>query len=156
VWVHCGRGLGRVRGRRVRAACRFLAERFAAVVPSGRIGICNDAVLVVPAAGLADGLGVVAGTGAVGVGLAGGTVVQVGGWGYLLGDEGSGYWTVREAVRRVLRPADAGLAGGPLRSALLAATGAADVPELLDVLYREPAPPSAAPGSPTTSATACW
>ena len=29
--------------------------------------------------------------------------MRAGGWGHLLGDEGSGYWIGREAVRRVLR-----------------------------------------------------
>ncbi len=50
-----------------------------------------------------NGLVVIAGTGSVAFGLAaGGERVQVGGWGYLLGDEGSGYAVGLDALRTVL------------------------------------------------------
>src|SRR5690606_10204229 len=35
-----------------------------------------------------------------------GEQVRAGGWGYLLGDEGSGYWIGREALRAALRAED--------------------------------------------------
>ncbi|OLF08632.1 N-acetylglucosamine kinase [Actinophytocola xanthii] len=43
----------------------------------------------------------------------------VDGWGWLLGDEGSGYWIGREAVRCALRTLQAGEAPGPLAQAVL-------------------------------------
>jgi glucosamine kinase len=55
----------------------------------------------------APGIVVIAGTGSAAAGRdAAGTVVRVGGHGFLLGDEGGGYWIGREAVRAALRGAD--------------------------------------------------
>ena len=54
-----------------------------------------------------------------------GREARAGGFGYLLGDEGSGYWTAREAVRHVLHRADTGAAPDALGAALLAACGVA-------------------------------
>ena len=65
----------------------------------GQVRVVNDTVLVLAAAGVADGIACVAGTGSKTVGLLGDQEERAGGWGYLLGDEGSGYWVVREAVR---------------------------------------------------------
>jgi N-acetylglucosamine kinase-like BadF-type ATPase len=49
----------------------------------------------------------VAGTGSIAYGRnARGEAARAGGWGYILGDEGSGYWIGRTAVRAVLREAD--------------------------------------------------
>ncbi|NEE23040.1 ATPase, partial [Streptomyces sp. SID7499] len=61
--------------------------------------VVGDAELLVPAAGLEKGVGLVAGTGSVAVGrLPGGEAVQVGGWGAVLGDEGGAAGLVREAA----------------------------------------------------------
>ncbi|MGW3635579.1 N-acetylglucosamine kinase [Streptomyces sp. NPDC005122] len=60
----------------------------------------------------ADGLALVAGTGAVATRIAGRRcVATVDGDGWLLGDEGSGFWIGRGAVRAALRMADG--RGGP-------------------------------------------
>jgi N-acetylglucosamine kinase-like BadF-type ATPase len=53
------------------------------------------------------GVVVIAGTGSAAAGRhADGRTARVGGHGFLLGDEGSGYWIGREAVRAALRAAD--------------------------------------------------
>ncbi|MGW7237869.1 hypothetical protein ACWGKC_08770, partial [Streptomyces sp. NPDC054804] len=53
--------------------------------------VVGDAELLVPAAGLDKGVGLVAGTGSVAVGRhADGSPVQVGGWGAVLGEAGGG------------------------------------------------------------------
>jgi N-acetylglucosamine kinase-like BadF-type ATPase len=57
------------------------------------------------AAGVPDGVGIalVVGTGSIAVGrIADGRWLRAGGWGPQLGDEGSGYWIGREAIREVL------------------------------------------------------
>jgi N-acetylglucosamine kinase-like BadF-type ATPase len=55
------------------------------------------------------------------------TVATVGGFGWLLGDEGSAYWIGREAVRATLQVLQAGAPVGPLANAVLTeALGAAD------------------------------
>ncbi|TKA12129.1 BadF/BadG/BcrA/BcrD ATPase family protein [Actinacidiphila oryziradicis] len=93
--------------------------------------VVNDAELLVPALGLAEGVGLVAGTGAVAVGhTAAGELVQVGGWGAVLGDEGSSAGLVREAIRAVYAAHDRAEAPDELTRLLLAALGVPEVPAL--------------------------
>ncbi|EFG65466.1 BadF/BadG/BcrA/BcrD ATPase [Streptomyces sp. SPB074] len=62
------------------------------------VTVVNDAELLVPAAGFTTGIGLVAGTGSIAVGRHAetGAYVKAGGWGWVLGDEGSGSALVRE------------------------------------------------------------
>ena len=53
-----------------------------------------------------DGAIVISGTGSIGLGKWAGRYVQMGGWGYLLGDEGSSFWIAREVLRGLLRGRD--------------------------------------------------
>lgn len=93
--------------------------------------IVGDAELLVPAAGLDKGVGLVAGTGSVAVGRGfDGTSVQVGGWGAVLGDEGGGAGLVREAARAVWAAHDRGEAPDALAHSLVAAFGVDEVPAL--------------------------
>lgn len=63
----------------------------------------------------------VAGTGAVAARIVSGRLVATaGGHGWLLGDEGSGFWLGREAVRATLNALDEGSQPGPLGEAVLA------------------------------------
>src|SRR5207302_3900726 len=111
-----------------RAAMR---ELLAPLLPGARIEVVHDARLVLAAAGLEAGVVLIAGTGSVAWGLSpDGTEARAGGWGHLLGDDGSGYWVVREAARRALAEHDRGLPPGPSARRLLSATGAADPLEL--------------------------
>ena len=119
---------------------RFLTERLAPLTRSGNVVIVNDAMLVLPAADLAEGVALSSGTGSVAVGRYRGAEVQCGGWGYLLGDEGSGYWIVRGALQALLGRRDRGLPVGELGERMLAATGAAQVGGLLELFYRQPHP----------------
>ncbi|MGW2635852.1 N-acetylglucosamine kinase [Streptomyces sp. NPDC001348] len=97
-------------------------------VPASVVG---DAELLVPAAGLDKGVGLVAGTGSVAVGrLADGTAVQVGGWGAVLGDEGGAAGLVREAARAVWAAHDRGEPPDALARGLVAAFRVAEVPAL--------------------------
>jgi N-acetylglucosamine kinase-like BadF-type ATPase len=93
--------------------------------------VMGDAQLLVPAAGLDKGIGLVAGTGSVAVGqLADGSTVQVGGWGALLGDEGGSAGLVRESARAVWAAHDRGEQPDQLAEALVAAFGVTEVPAL--------------------------
>ena len=70
------------------------------------VGDDTDAALAGAFAGR-PGVVVIAGTGSGAAGRdAAGRTVRVGGHGFLLGDEGGGYWIGREAVRAALRAAD--------------------------------------------------
>ena len=70
--------------------------------------VVNDA-LVALVAGVDDQPGVVliSGTGSIAYGVnQDGYAARAGGWGYVLGDEGSGYWIGRQALAAVVREAD--------------------------------------------------
>ncbi len=69
------------------------------------------------------GIVVIAGTGSAAVGNDGTRLIQAGGHGFLLGDEGSAYWLGQSAVRAALRWQD-GMGGSePIYHAVIAATG---------------------------------
>lgn len=77
--------------------------------PEARARIVNDAMLVLSCAAPGDcrGLAVIAGTGSIVYGRdANGALCRAGGWGYLLGDEGSNYSIGITALRAVSRAAD--------------------------------------------------
>lgn len=78
-------------------------------IPTDRVGVCSDIEAAFAAAPgtPSDGLALVAGTGAVAMRIAGRhATTTVDGDGWLLGDEGSGFWIGRSAVRAALRMAD--------------------------------------------------
>lgn len=57
-----------------------------------------------------EGIFLYAGTGSVALHITeDNQVIQIGGWGYLLGDEGGGYWIGRQAIRHILQRLDHGL-----------------------------------------------
>src|SRR5918993_611394 len=73
-----------------------------------RVLVVNDALVALEAgAPGAPGVVVIAGTGSISYGRnEHNQAARAGGWGYMLGDEGSGYWIGRAALRAVLREAD--------------------------------------------------
>lgn len=107
------------------AQCVSLADGIRAELPPGTaVLVVNDGLLI-PAT-LDDphtAVGLVIGTGCVAVGLgADGALEVAGGWGWLLGDEGSAAGIVREAAKAVLRHTETRPhAADPLVPALLAA-----------------------------------
>lgn len=93
--------------------------------------VVNDAELLLPAAGLTSGVAVVAGTGSVAVGhTADGRVLQCGGWGWMLGDEGGAAGIVRESAKACLERADRGLPEDELTRRLTCAFGVTAVADL--------------------------
>ena len=83
-------------------------------------------------------MAVIAGTGSAAWGKnSRGEEARAGGWGYLLGDEGSGYWLGREAVRHSLRRMNQGLEPDELTRALLTSCGV-DHPNKLIALFHSP------------------
>ena len=64
--------------------------------------------------GLRDGIVVICGTGSIGYGRRGERATRAGGWGYQVGDEGSGYWMGTELLRLFSRQADGRDPRGPL------------------------------------------
>lgn len=111
--------------------CERLADELRSRL-SVPVDVVNDAELLVPAAGFEHGVGVVAGTGSIAVGRHRdtGAYLAAGGWGWVLGDEGSGSALVREAARAVLARADEGGFPDALDEALLTAFDVPGLPEL--------------------------
>ena len=72
------------------------------------VRIENDAfIALVAGAPKRVGIVIIAGTGSMAYGVDSvGKTARSGGWGYLLGDEGSAYWLGHAAVRRAIRAAD--------------------------------------------------
>ena len=71
------------------------------------VRISNDAELVLSALPRQVGVAVISGTGSIALGRdAQGNLARVGGWGHVLGDEGSGFGIGREALQRAVRAAD--------------------------------------------------
>ena len=71
------------------------------------IRLTNDADLVLSALPDAVGIALIAGTGSIALGRdARGSSVRAGGWGHLIGDEGSGYELGRRCLQVVARAAD--------------------------------------------------
>jgi len=103
--------------------------------------LVNDGDLVV-AAGTPEGWGVglIAGTGSIAVGRApDGRTARAGGWGHLIGDEGSAYGVVLDALRWVARRADGRdprpVGRDPLTERLCAALGVAEASQIVTTLY---------------------
>lgn len=123
------------------AANRQMAQRFAEWAVStritNRVAIVSD-VLPILAAGSTDccGVALIAGTGSSAFGRAAdGPAKRCGGWGYLLGDEGSGYAIGRAALQHALRILEAGSPAQGLAESMLNALGASTVTELTRAVY---------------------
>jgi N-acetylglucosamine kinase-like BadF-type ATPase len=87
--------------RTVRAIVRRLGFRSHTLV-------VNDALIaLIAGVGDAPGVVLIAGTGSIAYGVnQTGVAARAGGWGFVLGDEGSGYWIGRQALAAVVREAD--------------------------------------------------
>lgn len=107
---------------------------------AGNVSVANDATLLL-AAGTPEGWGlaVVCGTGSIAfVQSKTGQVGRCGGWGYILGDEGSGYQVALAGLRAVCRAHDLCGPKTTLTDRFLQRMGLADVPALIPAVYRGP------------------
>jgi N-acetylglucosamine kinase-like BadF-type ATPase len=119
-------------------ACEAVALELARRLPGAKCLVRNDAELLVPACGLDAGVGVVAGTGSVAVGRdSRGEPVFMGGWGWLLGDEGSAPGLLRESVRASMIARDRGEPPDLLTTMLIRSYGVAEVADLPEAMAGE-------------------
>jgi N-acetylglucosamine kinase-like BadF-type ATPase len=110
-----------------------------------RILVVNDALIALQA-GVGDepGIVIVSGTGSIAYGRNDrGEAARAGGWGYVLGDEGSGYWIGRLALRAVVRHADGRGRSTSLTPLLLAHFRVERAAELIHKIYHEELSPRA-------------
>jgi N-acetylglucosamine kinase-like BadF-type ATPase len=118
-------------------ARRVLLDWAARVNLAARVELTSDVALLL-AAGTPQGWGlaVVAGTGSIAYGrTSDNRVSRAGGWGHLLGDEGSGYALVLDALRAVARAADGRGPATRLSDSLLAALNLAQPQQMVSALH---------------------
>ncbi|MGE1010075.1 BadF/BadG/BcrA/BcrD ATPase family protein [Bacillus cereus] len=80
-----------------------------------QIEVFNDAMIAHAAALKGkDGILTIGGTGAICIGKKGNVYEYSGGWGHILGDEGSGYWIALQGLKRMANQFDQGVTLCPL------------------------------------------
>ncbi|MCY4146447.1 MAG: hypothetical protein OXE95_09200 [Chloroflexi bacterium] len=116
----------------------WLLATLAPVLPSARLVPSSDLeIALVGALGRRHGILLLAGTGSAAYGCApGGQRLQVGGWGYLLGDEGSGYWMGMQLLRGITAAYDQDIGLTELGAACLDALELETARDLVGWLYR--------------------
>jgi N-acetylglucosamine kinase-like BadF-type ATPase len=121
--------------RTVRAIMRRIGQR-------SRVLVVNDALIaLVAGAKDAPGIVIIAGTGSIVYGrnrLS--EAARAGGWGHMIGDEGSGYWIGREALAAVMRAADGRGPATGLTADVLKHFSVADVSRLPRIVYDREVP----------------
>ena len=119
-------------------AGRLRLERLLqSLLPGCRISVESAARVVLSADQTGGGGARSGGSGAVGCGRrSDGREARYGGWGWLVGDDGSGAWVTREAVREVMGRAESGRPLGELGSRLLDACGTGDPMQLPGKVHR--------------------
>jgi N-acetylglucosamine kinase-like BadF-type ATPase len=99
--------------------------------------VVNDALIaLVAGAGDRPGVVIVAGTGSIAYGRdAAGRAARAGGWGYVLGDEGGGFWIGRAALNAVVRQFDGRGPRTTLTEMVLAEMRIGNPTELIHAVY---------------------
>jgi N-acetylglucosamine kinase-like BadF-type ATPase len=107
-----------------------------------RVVVVNDALIaLVAGAKDAPGIVIIAGTGSIVYGRdQRGAAARAGGWGHMIGDEGSGYWIGREALAAVMRAEDGRGPATELTAAMLAHFDVGDVSRLPRIVYDRQSP----------------
>lgn len=107
------------------------------MLPADVVEVTDDAVIALAGATAGEpGMVTIAGTGSIVFGRnAAGETARTGGWGYIYGDEGSGFDIARQALRAALRAEEGWGPSTRLARVLLDATGSAKVNEALHRFY---------------------
>ena len=110
---------------------------FTKYFPKAKIEIVIDMVLGYRSHfDIGEGIFLYAGTGSIAIHInQSGEIIRAGGWGYLLGDEGAGYWMGREAIRRVVSALDMKLTLEKFESEILRKIGANDWDGIKSFVY---------------------
>jgi N-acetylglucosamine kinase-like BadF-type ATPase len=106
-------------------------------VPASRVVVVSDALIALEAgAGDSAGIVVISGTGSIAYGRnARLEAARSGGWGHIIGDEGSGYWIGRQALSAVVRAVDGRGPVTRLKDDVLAHFGIEDISGLPRIVY---------------------
>ena len=97
-------GIAGARERKDKVALKNKLSKFLGIK---NIAIETDAMIALYGAfGNNDGAILISGTGSVLYGVNDGKLIRIGGWGKMLGDQGSGYWIGKEALRKIVKEFD--------------------------------------------------
>ena len=112
------------------------------ISPGSRVLVVNDAlVALVAGAGAGPGIVVMSGTGSIAYGKdSRNRAARAGGWGHVIGDEGSRYWIGQEAIKAVVRAADGRGPRTRLTEQVLLHFGVRDAAALVHIVYDRDAP----------------
>jgi N-acetylglucosamine kinase-like BadF-type ATPase len=104
---------------------------------SSGVVVVNDALIaLVAGAGNEPGIAIISGTGSIAYGRnARNVAARAGGWGHIIGDEGSRYWIGREALAAVVRMIDGRGPETSLTEGVLAHFSIDDPSELARIVY---------------------
>jgi N-acetylglucosamine kinase-like BadF-type ATPase len=107
------------------------------MIRSERMMVTNDALIALSGATAGQpGVITIAGTGSIAFARnSSGKTARAGGWGYMFGDEGSGFYITRQALRAALRSEEGWGPATSMRAVLLQATEAPDIDQLLHRFY---------------------
>jgi N-acetylglucosamine kinase-like BadF-type ATPase len=100
-------GIG-IAGASVEHSHDWLRETLSPVLPGAVLALSSDyEIALLGALGQRDGILILAGTGSAAYAHApDGRSARIGGWGYVLGDEGSGYWIGLQALKHLTHRVD--------------------------------------------------
>ena len=109
------------------------------LIAAGQYVITHDAAVALTGATAGEpGIITIAGTGSIAFGRnAENHVARAGGWGYIYGDEGSGFDLARQALRAALRQEEGWGPRTALRDLMLERSGAPDINDLLHRFYTD-------------------
>ena len=82
-----------------------------------------------------DGIITIAGTGSVSFGRYNGKTAKTGGWGHVLGDEGSGYWIALEALKQMTVEQDSGMIPSVLSKKIMMHLDVTTVDEMKEFVH---------------------
>lgn len=121
------------------ADCEALAEHVQSRIDVPTV-VVNDSLLLGPAAGYGHCISLISGTGSIVLGSdSRGSTLYAGGWGWLVGDAGSAWGIVRDAVTLLTASADRGQIDDILLNEMLGASSSANLRDLVAYLERSPA-----------------
>jgi glucosamine kinase len=112
------------------------------ISPGSRVLVVNDALIALEAgAPGVPGIVVIAGTGSIAYGRnANGSASRAGGWGHVIGDEGSGYWIGRQALAAIVREVDGRGPRTQLTDDVLSHFGVPNAAGLVHIVYNREVP----------------
>lgn len=114
-----------------------LSAELSKAFPNATLNLGNDVALAYHSAfAPGEGIYLYAGTGSIAVHIdKSGAEVLVGGWGYLLGDEGAGYWIGRAAIRHLMFQIESQEALDDLSNQIAGQLGGADWESVRSFVY---------------------